>query len=166
MNKVTQMCAYALFAALTVVSKEILAFLPNVELVSFLLMMYGLYFSISGTLTISVLFCFIQMILYGIGIWTPMYFIVWPLFALLAHVLKKQLNTYQRCAIFSGMFGLIFGFLFSIPYFMISIHTGWIYFIKGIPFDLVHGVANYLIMVVLFDSISPVFKRISNRLYA
>lgn len=165
MNKVTQMCTYALLAALTIAAKELLAFLPNVELVSFLLIIYALYLKQSGAILVSVLFCFVQILLYGFGIWSIMYFIVWPLLVCVVVLFKKYLNTYQRCALFSGIFGLIFGFLFSIPYFIISIKTGWIYFLKGIPFDLIHAVANYLIMVVLFDPISKVFETYTNRLY-
>ena len=165
MKQVTQMCAYALFATVTVASKEILAFLPNVELVSFLLIMYALHFKLSGALMISVLFCFIQMLLYGIGIWTPMYFVVWPLLILVTFILKKGLKTEQRCALFSGGFGLIFGFLFAIPYFFVSFNMGWIFFLKGIPFDLVHAVANYLIMILLFKQIKPVFERMAKKLY-
>ena len=163
MKVANKLVLYAMCAALVVVSNELLAFLPNVELVTFLLMMYSLYFDLKGSIMIAVLFCFIQTLLYGVGIWTLMYFIVWPLLVFVTSCLKKQLNNYHRCALFSGMFGLCFGFLFSIPYFLISLKMGWIYFLKGIPFDLIHGIANYIIMIFLYEKMSKIFFQLKER---
>lgn len=163
MKSVLHFVIYALCAAILIVSKEMLAFLPNVELVSFLIILFALYFSLRGTLFIVIVFCVIQMALYGVGMWTPMYFIVWPLLAVFSNRLRKRLNDYHRCALFSGAFGLVFGFLFALPYFAISFNMGWIYFLKGIPFDLVHGIANYAIMAILFDRMKPVMKRLQTQ---
>ncbi|MDF9824047.1 energy-coupling factor transport system substrate-specific component [Breznakia sp. PF5-3] len=163
MNSLKNIVIYTMCAAIVVVSKELLVFLPNIELVSFLLILYTLNFELKGSIFIVVVFNFVQMLLYGISIWTPMYFIVWILLVFLVYVLKNILTTYTKCAIFSGIFGLIFGFLFSIPYFVISFKMGWIYFLKGIPFDLIHGISNYLIMLILFDKSNVVINTLSER---
>ena len=159
MKSVLHFVIYALCAAILVVSKEVLAFLPNVELVSFLIILYALSFSLKGSIFITMVFCMLQMALYGVGLWTPMYFIVWPLLAILSNRFRPILTNYHRCALFSGFFGLIFGFLFSLPYFAVSLQMGWIYFLKGIPFDLVHGIANYIIMALLFDKMNALMKQ-------
>lgn len=142
---------YSVCAAIVIASKEVLAFLPNVELVSFLLIMFALSFNRMGSFIIAIIFCFAQMAFYGVGLWTPMYFIVWPLLTIVVSINRRFLNTYLKCAILSGIFGLAFGFFFSLPYFVVSIQTGWIYFLRGIPFDLVHGTANFVIMILLYD---------------
>ncbi len=154
---------YALCAAILVVSKEMLAFLPNVELVSFFIILFALTFTLEGTIFITMVFCLLQMVLYGVGLWTPIYFIVWPMLAIITNRLRFFLKDYHRCAILSGLFGLVFGFLFSIPYFVISFEMGWIYFIKGIPFDLIHGIANYVIMALLFDKMIKVMVRLQKQ---
>lgn len=163
MNEVRKLVIYAMCAAIIVISKEVLSFLPNIELVSFLLILFALHFELKGSLFIVFIFCFLQTILYGVGLWTPMYFIVWPLLVIVTRCLKKQLNSYGRCAYFSAVFGLIFGFLFSIPYFFVSMKTGWIYVIKGIPFDFIHCLANYIIMVLLYDRTSNLFHYFHNK---
>lgn len=150
----------AFCCALLVVSKEVLAFLPNIELVTFLLILYSLNFELSISLFISIGFCFIQMILYGIGPWTPMYFIVWSFLVILTVILKKWLKDEHRCAVFSGIFGLFFGFLFSIPYFLMDWNLGVAYFLKGIPFDLIHCVGNYLLMLLLYERCNDVIKKV------
>lgn len=154
---------YTMCAAILVVSKEFLAFLPNVELVSFLLIVYALNFRLQGVVSIAVLFSGIQTLLYGVGMWTPMYFIVWSLLGVAVYYLRNFLTNENRCAIFSGGFGFVFGFLFSIPYFMVSLRTGWIYFLKGIPFDLIHGIANYIIMLVLFNKVNQLLGDLSKK---
>lgn len=64
----------AMLACLLVISKEILAFLPNIELVSFFIIIYALFLPWRMMLMIVFLFSTLQMLLYGIGMWTPMYY--------------------------------------------------------------------------------------------
>ena len=49
-----------------------------------------------------------------------------------------------------GLFGLLFGEFFAINYDIFGgINDGIAYWISGIPFDIVHGVGNYFIMIIL-----------------
>lgn len=160
MKSVKRLVDIALCCALLVISKEVLAFLPNIELVTFLLICFSLHFDLMSSLLIATGFCFIQMVLYGIGPWTPMYFIVWNLLVLLTKGCRRWIYDVHYWALFSGAFGLVFGFLFSVPYFIIDWNFGMIYFLKGIPFDLIHGVGNYLIMMILFEKCNDSLKRI------
>ncbi len=163
MNKVKNIVYCAICSAILVASKEIIAVIPNVELVSFLLIMYALFLPLKMSVSIAFIFCSLQMMLYGIGIWTPMYFIVWISLCVLTYIFKNKLNSNARCALYSGFFGLIFGFLFSIPYFIISIQTGYIYFINGLVFDVIHAISNYIIMTILYEPLIPVCKQLKMR---
>lgn len=158
---VKRIVVYTMCASIAVISKELLAFLPNVELVSFLFILYALNFEWKGSVLIAFLFSSLQMLLYGVGLWTPMYFIVWPALVIIVYKLKPWLTNGSRIALFSGLFGLSFGFLFALPYFVVSVRVGWIFFLKGIPFDLVHGLANYSIMRLLFEKSDAVLKRLT-----
>ncbi len=143
----------AMLACLLVISKEILAFLPNIELVSFFIIIYALFLPWRMMLMIVFLFSTLQMLLYGIGMWTPMYYIVFSGLALLTIWLRFWLTNEYRLALFSGMFGLVFGFLFALPYFLLSWHLGWAYFLNGLLFDVVHAVGNYILMLVLANPV-------------
>ena len=77
-----------MLACLLVISKEILAFLPNIELVSFFIIIYALFLPWRMMLMIVFLFSTLQMLLYGIGMWTPMYYIVFSGLALLTICLR------------------------------------------------------------------------------
>lgn len=163
MNKTKQWVLIAMLASILVISKEILAFLPNMELVTFLLIVYTYTLPISMVYWITIIFCFIQIILYGIGLWTPMYFILWPLLVFVTNLLKNTLTNETRLAIYSGIFGLCFGFMTSIPYFLINFNYGWAGFLRGIPYDLIHCISNYLIILVLYKPTLTIMQRLIKR---
>lgn len=58
-------------------------------------------------------------------------------------------------SVVSGAFGLIFGTLFAIGYIPIDFSVAISYWIAGLPWDVWHGVCNFLIMLLIGK---PVFK--------
>lgn len=164
MSKLKEMVLAALLSAILVLSKEVLAFLPNIELISFLLILFGRHFKLRNTLLIASIFCLIQIVLYGFGDWSIMYFIVWNGLVLISFYTKNKLKKGEHLALFSGLFGLLFGAFFALPYLVFSYEAAFAYWIKGLFFDLVHALGNYLIMLVLFDKvdsrIGEIFKEL------
>ncbi len=149
----------AFSAGLIVALKEALSFLPNVELVTFLLMEYAVVFSLSFGVSVSIIFCFVQMLLYGMGTWTIVYFVVWPLIVLITYKLKDHLvKKADYMALLSGFFGIVFGSCFSIPYLIIGGPNMAIsYILNGLIYDIIHMGANYIIMLILFK---PVYQQL------
>lgn len=78
-----------MMVAMLETAKLSLAIIPNVELVSFLIIMFTLYF---GRKIVYVLgaFVLIEGVMYGFGIWWIMYIYVWPLLALITWFFRKQ----------------------------------------------------------------------------
>ncbi len=70
------------------VAKFALSFLPNVELVTLLIMLYTLYFGRKIIYVIPV-FVLIEGIVWGFGIWWIMYLYLWPLLALITYLFRK-----------------------------------------------------------------------------
>lgn len=98
------------------VAKFALSFLPNVELVTLLIMLYTLYFGRKIVYVIPV-FVLIEGIVWGFGIWWIMYLYLWPLLALITYLFRKT-ESVIFWAVLAGVFGLIFGALCAIPYFL------------------------------------------------
>lgn len=98
------------------VAKFALSFLPNVELVTLLIMLYTLYFGRKIIYVIPV-FVLIEGIVWGFGIWWIMYLYLWPLLALITYLFRKT-ESVIFWAVLAGVFGLIFGALCAIPYFL------------------------------------------------
>ncbi|MDY2699770.1 MAG: hypothetical protein SOV61_09500 [Lachnospiraceae bacterium] len=139
----------ALLSAILYVSKVALEFLPNVELVSLLIILYTLVFEKETFLTVTV-FNLFELIQWGFGTWWISYLYVWPLLCLITLLLKKLIKEeFLVWAIVSGAFGLIFGSLFAVVYIPISLSYALTYWISGLPWDVWHGVCNFILMLVL-----------------
>lgn len=154
----------ALMVAIIEVSKVALAQIPNVELTSFWIIMFTLYFGTRIFYVIPV-FILIEGAMYPFGLWWIMYLYAWPILAIVVLLLRKRNNAWDM-AFISGMFGLLFGFLCSIPYIFTSGLSGaFAWWVAGIPWDLVHGIANFAIMLVLYHPIKYVMAKMQSMDY-
>lgn len=157
----------AIMISLIEVCKVALSFLPNIELTSFLIIMYMRFYG-KKMIYIIPAFILIEGCIYGFGLWWIMYLYAWPLLALVTWIFKKQ-DSALFWSVISSVFGLAFGFLCSFPYFFIGLTSGGVrsglaaqfsWWVAGIPWDIVHGVGNFVIMLVLYKPISVAMKRI------
>ena len=146
---VQKLTRIALLSAILYVSKLALDFLPNVELVSLLVILYTLVFG-KETFMIVTVFNLFQMIQWGIGTWTVSYFYVWSFLCLITLLLKKLIKEeFVIWSMVSGVFGLIFGSLFAVLYLFIDPAYALSYWIAGLPWDVWHAVWNFVLMIVL-----------------
>ena len=141
--------------------------LPNIEMTSFLLILFTLHFGHLTLLTVPALIL-IEGLIYGFGLWWVMYLYAWPLLALIAYLFRKSDSAFFW-AIVSGVFGLLFGLLCSFPYFFIGATAGGIsgglralfaWWIAGIPYDLLHGAGNFALMLALYRPVSSLLRRL------
>lgn len=158
-----------MMVAIIEVSKFLLSFMPNVELTSFWLIMFTLYYGRKVALIVPA-FILIEGAIYGMNTWWIMYLYIWPLLVILAWIFRKTESVFFW-AIFSGIFGLCFGFLCSFVYFFIGFNTGGFsgglatmipWWIAGIPWDFIHAVANFVLMLALYVPIRSVMNRYVN----
>lgn len=140
-------------------AKMALSFLPNVELVTLLIILYTLFF---GYRIFYAIFAFILIegCLYGFGLWWFMYAYIWPLLAGITYLFRKQQSIWFWSVI-SGVFGLFYGALCSITYlFTGGPQTAFAWWIAGIPFDLIHCGANFVLCLVLFLPLRSVLQKV------
>ena len=151
----------ALMVAIIEVSKVALAQIPNVELTSFWVIMFTLYFGTRIFYVIPV-FILIEGMMYGFNLWWIMYLYAWPMLAIVVLVFRKMKTAWEWSFV-SGVFGLCFGFLCAIPYIFTSgIAGAFTWWVAGIPWDLVHGIANFIIMLVLYKPMKLVMSKMQN----
>ena len=164
MNKTRELIILVLLAVILIVSKLFLSFLPNIELVSMLLIIYTLIYG-RKTFIIVFLFIVIEGLTYGMGLWWFSYLFVWPTLVILT-LLFKRINkeNFLLWSIFSAVFAILFGMLFAIPYiFLNNFKFAIAYWIQGIPFDLIHMVGNYLIMLLMGELIYKLLIKLNNK---
>ncbi len=155
----------SLMTALMIVAKVALASLPNIELTSFLIIMFTLCFGKKAAFVIPV-YVLLENLIFGFNVmWSIAYMYIWYLPFLLALSVRKHKNALSL-SIMSGFFGLFFGFLCSFPLLFISfggygvgISAMIAYWIAGIPFDIIHAVGNFTIMLTLYKPTSRILEK-------
>ena len=155
-----------MLSAVLLVIQVTLGFLPNIELVSLLIIIYTLVLEKKVIYAISI-FIVLEGLIYGFGLWWINYLYIWFILAFITYIFKKESSPIVW-ALISGFYGLSFGALCSIPYFFMGFSGGTLesglnnalaYWISGIPFDLIHGISNFIIALFLFK---PLHKLINS----
>ena len=140
-----------------------LAALPNVEIVSLLVILYSILLGRQVFLIIYV-FVLLEGCLYGFGLWWVSYLYVWALLAIIALALRRTEASALFWAILSGFFGLAFGALCALPYLVTGgIAAAISYWLAGLGFDLIHCVGNFLVFLLLFRPLYRLLSRLLRR---
>lgn len=149
------------------VCKMVMAPLPNIELTSFWVILFTLFFGWKMVFVIPV-FILIEGCVYGFGLWWIMYLYAWPLLALFAYINRKK-ETLLFWSLTSATFGLLFGAMCAIPYFFIGwvdggiaagLRTAFAWWVAGIPWDITHAIGNFVLMLVLFRPMRRIMEKI------
>ncbi len=151
----------AFLSAILVVSKEALSIIPNVEVVTLLLIVYTKLLGYKKTLYITFIFTTIQAIIYPPHTWIITYYLVWPLLVLGASLILKTTNSSFVLAIYAAIFGLSFGAFDSL---ILSIlygpHTFIPIWLRGLSWDLIHGFSNYLTVLLLYEPLKKNLRKL------
>ena len=152
-----------MMSAVMITAQVVLNFLPNIEFVSLLIILYTLVF---GWRALYIIYVFVaaEGLIYGFGLWFINYLYVWTVLFVLVFLLRK-LNSTFLWAVISGLYGLSFGALCSIPYFITGgPASGFAYWVQGIPFDILHGAGNFIAAIVLYHPLYLLLSRIRKRM--
>ena len=150
---------FAMLGALTFGAKYVMSFLPNIEPVSLLVMVFAVVMGKKALYPIY-LFVLLDMVLYGPGIWNFMYLYIWAILWLAAWLMRKMTHP-LGWAMLSGTFGLLFGALCSPVYFCLG---GWemvaARWVTGLSFDLLHCAGNFVLALVLFVPLRKLLEKL------
>lgn len=157
--KLRELTALAVFAALMIALQVALAGLPNIEMVTLLIILATVHLGRKTMLSVAV-FVLVEGLIYGFGIWWFNYLYVWPILVLIVLALRKWSHP-VLWAMVAGIYGLLFGTLCSIPYFITG---GWGagigYIISGIPFDIPHCIGNVVLTALLWYPMNYVLNKV------
>ncbi len=158
--KVKDIALIGILSATITAGKLALCFIPNVEVVTLLFIVYTVVFGMRRTLMISCVFSTIEIFIYGFSTWFLVYYLIWPFLIFLSNFLRKKISSEYGFATLAGLFGLLFGLFFAVfESFFYGIMYGVSYWIKGIPFDIVHGVSNFIIVLLLYKPLVNVLLK-------
>lgn len=145
--KLIQITRIALLGALLYASQVALSALPNIEVVTLLIVIFTKNLGKEGTLACFV-YVFLTAITWGFGLWWCTYLVIWPLFSLIVYKFRK-IDNWVVWAIINAVFGLCFGAIFAVPYIFVSPSYALNYWISGIPYDVAHCAGNFAAALIL-----------------
>jgi energy-coupling factor transport system substrate-specific component len=162
--KVRELVLFGMFGSLLSASQIVLSFLPNIEVVTLFIILFSMIYK-EKALYIVYIFVIVMGLIYGFGLWWFGYAALWPFLSILTYRLRKFIEgKYLRLAIYSGVFGLLFGFFYAIPNaIFVGLNAGIVYWIAGIQFDIIHGVGNYFIMIIFGEKLFDLVNKLNNK---
>ena len=156
---IKQIALFGMLGALTFGAKFVMSMLPNIEPVSLFVMVFAVVMGLKALYPIY-LYVMLEILFYGLGTWNVMYLYVWPILALAAMGMRN-VRSPLTWAVLSGGFGLFFG-AFCAPVDLVIGGLGYAVskWISGIPFDIAHGIGNFVIALVLFAPMRKLMERL------
>ncbi len=157
-EKVTDIVTLGLLSAILLLGQLGMAFLPNIEPVTVLLIIYTLAYK-KKVFFIIYAFVLMEGLIFGFGIWWISYLYIWSILALIVLIFRKN-DSVIIWAVTAGAFGLLFGALCAIPY-LISGGPGaaLAYWAAGIPYDILHCAGNFVLTLILFRPASYIINK-------
>ena len=156
-----------IMAATLECGKLVLAMVPNVEVVTLLLALYGYVFGYLG-IAAAFVFVSIEPLIYGFGTWVVSYYIYWPLVATVFWLLSK-IGVKNRFVL-TGV-AVILTFLFGVITSLIDIgllsgyfDNFWyrfgVYYARGAVFYAVQILCNAALFPLLFKFLAEKLERV------
>ena len=158
MEKTKKLVTAGLLAAVLVASKYALDALPNIELVSLLVILYTLEYP---KLAAPAVYTYVLLYgaLNGFGLWWPPQLYLWAILMLLTHLARRNEQP-LFWAVLSGIFGLCYGALYAVFWAVLNgAAAGLAYWVAGIPFDLLHAGGNFVAALLLFRPLRACLRR-------
>ena len=162
----------AVMAGLITALKFALSFLPNVEVITLLIAVFSTVWGLKYSLPATMVFCTVEMAIYGIGSWVPLYFLYWPLLAVIFHFALRGKKAPVAMGI-SVSIGLVMTILFGVlsactdTLFVLGavskdmLGTYFVsYYLKGLWFDIVHVVSVVISLLVLYIPLVKICEKI------
>lgn len=154
-----KLCGLALMSALMVGTQVAMASIPNVHLVAVLVILAVIAYGGYAFYSVAV-FVLLEGVIYGFGIWWFFYLYAWPLYTLVVLLMRHNKSRLVWACV-AGLFGLLFGALSAIPYLFISgTEAAIAYWVSGIPFDVAHGLSNFVLTFILVPPLSKAILKL------
>lgn len=149
----------ALLATFAIIGRNAMAFLPNMQPVTAIIIITGLLLGISDAVLLTIIVVLVSNMYLGMGIWTISQIISWGTIGILSGMLKKLKKNIPLwlISIFGLFSGYFYGFVISLMMYQIA-GRFWPYYIAGLPFDTYHAIGNVIFITFLYPIISVLYK--------
>ncbi len=163
---VYEMTLFAMFAAMMLISKLLMEFLPNMHLLSMFTMLLTVVYRKKALVPIY-LYVLLNGIVSGFAMWWIPYLYVWTVLWAVTMILPSNMSKTAQIIVYPilcALHGLLFGVLYApAQALMFSFNfeqtVAWV--VAGLPFDITHAVSN-LISGMLIYPLSLLLRKLNN----
>ena len=159
---------FTIIIVLAVSGRLLLDPIPNVQPVTFLAIMIGIYFGISYSIAFATIVTLSSNVMLEHGIWSNYQIIGWASIGILAALLRNQFIQNEKLnitnlAIFAAFSGFLFNWIVSLSI-LHNVETSFffVYLLNGVPFDLLHAGGNVVLVAWLANPLSELMNRHTN----
>lgn len=156
--KIREIAVFGMLGAIMYVSKLIMEMLPNIHLLGAIIVAITVVYRTKALFPIYV-FVFLNGLFSGFTMWWIPYLYIWTVLWGFAMLIPKNIPKKIRPIVYMAVSSL-HGFLFGILYapaqaiiFGLNFKGMIAWIISGFPFDLIHGVSNFICGVLIYPMI-------------
>lgn len=167
-TNVRELCIFAMLGGIMFASKVIMEALPNIHLLGMLTVSYTLVYRKRALIPIY-LYVMLDGVFSGFNFWWMPYTYIWTILWAVTMLLPNKMSRRTSCVVYPlicALHGFAFGTLYApAQALMFGLNfeqmVAWI--IAGLPFDVVHGVSN-LGLGLLVLPLSELLNKLSRNL--
>ena len=151
----------AVFGVLLTLQEELLAFIPNVSLTVFLIVLYSKVFGTKRTLLILVIHVALDNFIMGnmSPIFVPCMYVGWALIPILLNTVFKNASKTIHLALLGAMFSFLYCWIYIVPAHYAMGVSYSAYILSDILFEVILAVSSFLSILWLYD---PCYRILSN----
>jgi len=158
---IKRLCANAMLACLLFSVYFMFSQILYLEFVTFTIILFCLNIPKWDSIWIITTFVLLIWLVYGISMWSFMYIIIYPLFALLLKLFKKLLSkSIYYVAIFAFIMALLVGNLIDLPMLLFSKAITIAYIIIGFKTTLIQGGIAFVLILLVYEPLSLQFNKL------
>ena len=152
--KIKEIAIFGVLGAILFVSKLVMEAFPNIHIIGMLIVAITVVFRIKALYPIYV-FVFLNGLFSGFPLWWIPYLYVWTVLWVFVMLIPKKTPKKALPVIYMSVAAL-HGFLFGILYapsqailFGLNFKSMIAWIVAGLPFDLIHGISNFICGVLI-----------------
>lgn len=150
----------AVLAAIGVIGRIYMQFIPSVQPVTAIIIISSYYLGAGSAMLLAILTTYLSNMVLGMGFWTIWQIVAWVSIAGFASLFGK-LSVRRAFPILLCLgigAGFFYGFIFSLLNYVVS-GKFIAYYLAGLPFDVNHAIGNAIFIFLLYKPLSYIFKK-------
>lgn len=163
---IREMTKVALLATMLFIIYSMGSLVMYIELFNFTVLLYGVSLTRRQSFGAVLIFSCLLTLVYGVQIWTLMYVLIFPGYALIYHQVGRWTRSEYILAGIGFILAFLCGTLIDLPFMLMSGLTSkslLIRLILGFQTSLGNGICTFLATLFLFPSLSRVLMKLNKK---